>query len=82
MKNDTYRERIPSTREEIVRIIIRNFIASNFNTITLALYPHEIIELEEEYKEIIVCKKESYQPGNELSIFTVSKRPQYLNENK
>ena len=81
MKSDTNIEKIPSTREEIIRIIIRNFLASNFNTITLALYPHETIELEDEYKEIIVCKKQGYQPENELSICTVSKRPQYLSEN-
>ena len=76
MNNDTAREKIPSTREEILKIIFRNFVNSNFNTITLALYPHEISHFEEQYKEIVICKKEGYQLENELSIFIISKRPQ------
>lgn len=77
MKNDTDRSKIPSTREEMLSIIIRNFITSNFSTISLALSPDELSELEQKYGELIVFKKQSYQPENELSIFTVSKRPQY-----
>lgn len=76
MNNDTARKKIPSTREEILKIIFRNFVTSNFNTITLALYPYEVTQFKEQYKEIVICKKEGYQPESVLSIFIVSKRPQ------
>lgn len=75
MKKNTNKARVPSTREESIKMIIRRFITSNNHTIKLALYPYEIPKLEEEHKELVVDKgKEILHPANELSIFTISKR--------
>lgn len=76
MKNYVQTSKVPSTREESLRLIIQKFLESDEKLIRLALFPYEIPKLEEEHKEIVVHLKNIYHPDDDLSMFTISKRPQ------
>ena len=74
MKNNTNTHKVPSTREESLNLIIRDFLDSDKSQIKLVLFPEEIPKLEEEHQEIVVHYKNVYHPDHDLSIFLISKR--------
>ena len=74
MKRNTTTQKIPSTREESLNMIIRDFLDSDERQIRLVLYPQEIPILEKQFPEIVVHYKNIYHPDDDLSIFFVSKR--------
>ena len=74
MKRHTTTQKVPSTREESLNMIIREFLDSDERQIRLVLYPQEIPILEKQFPEIVVHYKNIYHPDDEFSIFFVSKR--------
>lgn len=74
MKRNTTTPKVPSTREESLNLIIRQFLDSDEKQIRLVLYPQETHKLEEQFPEIVVHYKNVYHPDDDLSVFIVSKR--------
>lgn len=74
MKRNTTTQKVPSTREESLNMIIRDFLDSDERQIRLVLYPQEIPILEKQFPEIVVHYKNIYHPDDDFSIFFVSKR--------
>ena len=74
MKRNTTTQKVPSTREESLNMIIREFLDSDECLIRLVLYPQEIPTLEKEFPEIVIHHKNIYHPDDDFSIFFVSKR--------
>ena len=61
MKRNTTTQKVPSTREESLNMIIRKFLDSDERQIRLVLYPQEIPLLEEHFPQIVVHYKNIYQ---------------------
>ena len=74
MKRNTTTQKVPSTREESLNMIIRKFLDSDERQIRLVLYPQEIPLLEEHFPQIVVHYKNIYHPDDDFSVFIISKR--------